>query len=268
MAAKPLVPWIGGKRKLAEHLLPLFPEHDCYVEPFCGGAALFFMKEPSRVEILNDINSELTNLYRIVKYHLEELYREFKWQLTSRDHYNRLKLQAPECLTDIQRAGRFLYLQKNAFGGQVEGQSFGISASSRPKFNLLTIEHDLEEAHFRLQNAYVENLAWDEVIKRYDRPDALFYCDPPYWGTAGYGVSFTFEHYERMAELAKSIQGKMIISINDHPAIRECFKDLPLIEVDYSYTCTAKSKPKKVIELIYCSDKDMITKKKGQSSWL
>ena len=74
---KPLIPWIGGKRKLAPFLLPLFPNHTnhtCYVEPFCGAAALFFMKEPSEVEVLNDINSDLVNLYRVVKYHLEELY--------------------------------------------------------------------------------------------------------------------------------------------------------------------------------------------------
>lgn len=75
--AKPIIPWIGGKRKLAKHILPLFPEHTCYVEPFCGAAALFFMKEPSKAEILNDINGDLVNLYRVVKYHLEPLFKEF-----------------------------------------------------------------------------------------------------------------------------------------------------------------------------------------------
>lgn len=75
--AKPIIPWIGGKRKLAKHILPLFPEHTCYVEPFCGAAALFFMKEPSKADILNDINGDLVNLYRVVKYHLEPLFKEF-----------------------------------------------------------------------------------------------------------------------------------------------------------------------------------------------
>lgn len=67
----PIIPWIGGKRRLAKHILPLFPEHGCYVEPFCGAAALYFLKERAKVEVLNDRNGELVNLYRVVKHHME-----------------------------------------------------------------------------------------------------------------------------------------------------------------------------------------------------
>jgi len=77
-AASPLVPWIGGKRRLAKHILPLFPEHTCYVEPFCGAAALFFLKEPTRVEVLNDANGDLVSLYRVVQHHLDEFVRQFR----------------------------------------------------------------------------------------------------------------------------------------------------------------------------------------------
>lgn len=69
--AKPLVPWIGGKRRLAKSIIPAFPEHSCYVEPFCGAAALFFLKEPVKAEVLNDVNSDLISLYRVVKHHLD-----------------------------------------------------------------------------------------------------------------------------------------------------------------------------------------------------
>ena len=65
--AKPIIAWMGGKRRLAKHILPLFPKHSCYIEPFAGGAALFFMKKPSEVEVLNDVNGELINMYRVVK---------------------------------------------------------------------------------------------------------------------------------------------------------------------------------------------------------
>lgn len=67
--ATPIVPWIGGKRRLAKHILPLFPEHACYVEPSCGVAALYFLKAPAKVEVINDINGELVNLCRIVRHH-------------------------------------------------------------------------------------------------------------------------------------------------------------------------------------------------------
>ncbi len=248
---KPIIPWIGGKRKLAQHILPLFPDHTCYVEPFCGAAALFFMKEPSEVEILNDINSDLVNLYRVVKYHLEELYKQFKWLLSSRQHWDWMQQTPPETLTDIQRAARFMYLQKQAFGGKVEGQSFGTTTTSRPRFNIFTLEQDLADAHYRLSNATVEHLSWEKIITKYDRPHTLFYCDPPYWETEGYGVGFGFEHYERMAELAKSIKGHMIISINDHPDIRAVFSDLPAIEIDYQYTVGGSGKPSDCVELVF-----------------
>jgi len=90
--SKPVIPWIGGKRRLAKHLFPLFPEHTCYVEPFCGAAALFFLKEPSKVEVVNDINAELINLYRVIQHHLEEFLRQFKWSLVSRQMFKWLQL--------------------------------------------------------------------------------------------------------------------------------------------------------------------------------
>ena len=74
----PIIPWMGGKRRLAKHLLPMFPEHSCYVELFSGGAALFFMRPtPAKVEVLNDINGQLINLYRVVQHHFDEFVRQF-----------------------------------------------------------------------------------------------------------------------------------------------------------------------------------------------
>lgn len=233
---KPFFPWIGGKRRLIKHILPLFPEHTTYVEPFCGGAALFFAKEPSQIEVINDINSELVNLYRVVKNHLDELVRQFRWDLVSREQFGWHKNQPTEQLTDIQRAARFFYLQRTAFGGKVEGQTFGAGATRAPRLNLLRLEEDLSAAHLRLCRAMVEHLPWADCIQRYDRPGTLFYCDPPYWGTTGYGVEFGLDNYSRMAELAKSIKGRMIISVNDIPEMRQVFADLTIKTVDITYT--------------------------------
>lgn len=249
----PIVPWIGGKRRLAKHILPLFPAHTCYVEPFCGAAALYFLKAPSKIEVINDINGELVNLYRVVKHHLEEFVRQFKWALVSRQIYKWLQDTPEETLTDIQRAARFYYLQKQAFGGKVADHTFGTSTTSAPRFNLLRIEEELSMAHLRLSRTLIEHLDWNQCIERYDRPHTLFYCDPPYWGTEGYGVEFGLENYDHMAELARSTKGKMIISVNDIPEMRQAFNGLNMQSVDISYNLKVTGKPSPKKELVICN---------------
>ena len=247
---KPFIPWMGGKRRLANHILPLFPEHTCYVEPFAGAAAMFFMKEPAKVEVVNDINGELVNLYRVVQHHLEEFIRQFKWALVSRDIYKWEQMKHPETLTDIQRAARFYYLQKLAFGGKVHGQTFGTATTAKPRLNLLRIEEDLSEAHLRLSRVQIEHLDWQKCIKKYDRKHSLFYLDPPYWDTAGYGNEFGIEQYTEMAEMAGKIKGKMIISVNNHPEMRKAFKGLKIKKVPIKYTVGGSQKSETVSELI------------------
>ncbi|EEW4294472.1 DNA adenine methylase [Escherichia coli] len=240
MNTLPVIPWIGGKRRLAKHILPLFPKHRCYVEPFCGAAALFFMKQPAQAEVLNDINGDVTNLYRVLQHHLEEFVRQFKWSLVSREMYRWLQITPEETLTDIQRAARFYYLQKLAFGGKVESRTFGTATTSPPRLNLLRMEEDLSAAHLRLARVCIENLDWADCIRRYDRPHTLFYCDPPYWKTEGYGVPFGLEQYQRMAELARTMQGRMIISVNDIPEMRDIFHGLTFSTVGIRYTVGGK----------------------------
>lgn len=246
MKASPIVPWIGGKSRLAKRLLALFPDHACYVEAFAGGAALFFRKEPVEAEVLNDINGDLVNLYRVVQHHLEEFVRMFRWSLVSREMYGWLNITRPETLTDVQRAARFYYLQRQGFGGKVEGRTFGTATTSPPKLNLLRIEEELSDAHLRLARTTIEHLPWADCIRRYDRPHTLFYCDPPYFGTEGYGVGFGLEQYDEMAELARTIQGKMIVSVNDIPAMRKAFKGLTIdtAEIRYSVGGAGRSKAK------------------------
>lgn len=129
--SQPIIPWIGGKRRLAPHILPLLEGHTCYVEPFCGAAAIFFLKRPSDVEVINDINGELVNLYRVIQHHLEEFVRQFKLALTSRRVFEWEQAKVPSTLTDIQRAARFYYLQRNCFGAKLEGQTFGYGTTAR-----------------------------------------------------------------------------------------------------------------------------------------
>lgn len=133
-----------------------------------------------------------------------------------------------ETLTDIQRAARFFYLQKNAFGGKVDNQTFGTATTSAPRLNLLRLEEDLSQAH----------------------EHTLFYCDPPYWSTEGYGVDFGIEQYTRMAELAKTIKGKMVISVNDIPEMRKAFAGLNMESLPITYTVGGGQRGCKTAELV------------------
>ncbi|GEA13747.1 DNA adenine methylase [Alteromonas sp. KUL49] len=244
MPVKPVIPWIGGKTKLLKHLLPLVPEHRTYVEPFCGGAAMLFAKEQSKVEVINDINGDLINLYRVVQNHLEEFVRLFKYALASRQVYEWEQLKAPETLTDIQRAARFFYLQKNSFGAKIEGQSFGVSKVSPPRFNILRIEETLSEAHLRLARVLIENICWKRCIEKYDSEESFIFCDPPYWQTEGYGVDFGWDNYEALLGNFKECRGKMLITLNDHPEIRTLFKGYVVDTKDIKYTVSGNKTPK------------------------
>lgn len=239
----PIIPWIGGKRRLARHILPLFPEHTCYVEPFAGGAALFFLKPPAKAEVLNDINGDLVNLYRVVQHHPDEFIRQFSWSLTSRQMFEWARNQAPSALTDIQRAARFYYLQRLGFGGKIESRTFGTATTAGPRINRQRIEENLSAAHQRLAQATIEHLPWQSCITRYDRPHTLFYLDPPYWDTEGYGVDFGLDNYCEMAALARSIKGRMVISVNDIPEMREAFAGLPMERLQIRYTVGGNAGP-------------------------
>jgi len=112
---------------------------------------------------------------------------------------------------------------------------------SPPRMNLLRIEEDLSAAHLRLARTVVEHLDWAECIKRYDREGTLFYLDPPYWGTAGYGCDFPLEEYYRMGELARTGQGQFVISVNDTPEMRDAFKGLTIQTTEIRYTVGQKA---------------------------
>ncbi|WP_236207872.1 DNA adenine methylase [Pseudomonas tohonis] len=235
---QPIIPWMGGKRRLADRLIPLFPPHECYVEVFAGGAALFFLRpQPAPVEVLNDINGDLVSLYRVVQNHVEEFVRQFKWALSSRQLFEWQKITRPETLTDIQRAARFFYLQHHAFGGKVSGQNFG-TATTGPAPNIMRIEENLSAAWQRLAGVYVENLSWLECAERYDRAHTFLYMDPPYWQTEGYGVDFPYDQYLAMADFMRRCKSKVMVSINDHPDIRVAFDGFHMERIDIRYSVT------------------------------
>ncbi|ENV08307.1 hypothetical protein F966_02981 [Acinetobacter higginsii] len=252
MKTNPIIPWMGGKRRLASQLIPLFPEHSCYVELFCGGAALYFLRdEPAKVEVINDLDGELINLYRVVQNHLEEFVKQFKWSLTSRQMFKWLKEAYVDGLTDIQRAARFYYLQQHAFGAKRHGQSFGTATTGKAP-NLLRIEESLSEAYIRMAGTFIENSSWVDCLKRYDRPHTFFYADPPYWKMTGYNVEFGLDQYQLLAEKMRTAQGKIMVSLNDHEEMREVFKDFRIktLNIKYCVGSPDKTRSKNSSEMV------------------
>ncbi|MRR15384.1 MAG: DNA adenine methylase [Deltaproteobacteria bacterium] len=244
--------YLGGKSLLANKIIPKMPEHTCYCEVFAGAAWLLFKKEESQVEIINDINTDLVTLYRVVKHHLEEFVRYLKWILVARDEFARFKIEAPEALTDVQRAVRFYYLLRAGYGGKAYKPSFNINTTRRSGFNLLRLEEELSAVHWRLSNVYIENKPYQKLIEQHDKAHTFFYLDPPYHGFEGcYGPGiFGREDFETLSAQLAGIRGKFIMSINDVPEIRGLFKAFKIETVKTSYTAAGGNKRKSVGELL------------------
>jgi DNA adenine methylase len=167
--------YIGGKNRLARKITALFPKHTTYVEPFAGGAQVFFHKSPSTVEVLNDLDGDIVNFFRVCQWHYEELLRYLRYLLVARRVFDLLRAQDPATLTDIQRAGRFFCLQKTSFGGLILRQNYHYHLANPPNYNPARIPEIIEKAHERLQRVQIESLPYEEVLAKYDRPTTLFY---------------------------------------------------------------------------------------------
>lgn len=187
----------------------------------------------------------------MIQNHLEEFIRYFKWSLISREEYERLQRVDETTLTDIQRAARFYYLVRNAFGAKIVSQCYGVANSSKPRLNLLRLEEDLSETHLRLSRVSIENLPYENLIKRYDGKDVFFYVDPPYWNCeSDYGKGlFNKDDFITLRNTLAECQGKWLVSINNVPEIRELFKGCEIKEVKTTYSIN-NGNTKPVTELL------------------
>jgi DNA adenine methylase len=233
--------YIGGKRSLAKRLIALFPKHTTYVEAFAGGAQVFFHKEPSRVEVLNDLDGEIVNFFRVCKEHHEELLRYFRFCLVSRKWFDLLKATDPATLTDVQRAARYLYLLKGSFASLIRHPNYHWHVVQPPGFNLERLPELFENAHKRLERVQIECLPYEEVLRRYDRPATLFYLDPPYFGRNLYRYNFTPADFEKLAERLGKLHGKFVLSLNDVPEVRNLFRRFFIQGVELAYTAQKRA---------------------------
>lgn len=242
-SATPVAPWRGGKKRLHALIIEKIEAipHKAYVEPFVGMGGVFLRRRfRPRLEVANDLNGEIVNLFRILQRHHQQLLDVMRFQVASRSDFERLRETDPKTLTELERAARFLYLQRLAFGGQVRGV-FGVAPEHAARFSLSRLEPILEAAHERLEAVVFECLDWANLIPRYDTPDTLFYLDPPYFGGENdYGKGlFDRSQYARMADVLGQIKGAFILSINDRPEIREMFGQFICEEVKLTYSISS-----------------------------
>lgn len=224
---KPVAPYIGGKRNLSRRLVEMIEAtpHDRYAEAFVGMGGVFLKRTSRpRFEVINDWSADVANLFRILREHYPQFMEVLRFQITTRVEFERLTRVDPDTLTDLQRAARFLYLQRVAFGGKVSGRHFGMD-TARARFNLSTLEPMLEDLHARLAGVVIERLPFDRFIARYDSPDTLTFCDPPYWACEDdYGPGmFAPTDHALLRDRLGAVQGRFILTINDVPEIRSLY---------------------------------------------
>lgn len=208
--------YYGGKQKLVSTILPLFPEHVLYNEPFCGGAALFFSKEPSEVEVLNDLNTELINLYQVMRQDFVSLQKKINITLHSRRQHKDASViyNNPHLFNSLDRAWAVWVLASQSFASIIDG-SWGYDKgknTTTKKIANKTIQFT-EEYAIRLQNVQIECADALYIIRSRDHEKAFHYCDPPYYNSdCGHYGGYSVHDFEQLLVTLGGIRGKFLLS--------------------------------------------------------
>ncbi|MGL6187077.1 MAG: DNA adenine methylase [Clostridium chrysemydis] len=239
---KPPISRMGGKSKLRKTIIEMIPKHTCYIELFFGAGWVYFGKEKSKVEVINDADRELINLFKMIKYHAPEIERLLEYEFSGRDIFEEYKNCQVEYLTEIHRAIRFLYLISQSFAAK--GNHYGYKVTSKPAPHIF-YKNELAEVRERMRNTFVENLSFEKIIDKYDRKESFFFCDPPYFETTGYCTEFSEEDHILLRDKLKNIKGKFLLTINDNPKVREWYKDFNIKEVEVHYSVSRSAEARK-----------------------
>lgn len=244
--------WVGGKTKLAKDIIDLIPqEHNIYIEVFGGAASVLYQKQPSKLEVLNDINGELINLHRAIRNNPQTLSMFLNDLFISREIFDDIRKRKIKPKNNIERAAFYYYQLTQSFGSK--GDNFAMAAKSgrKPK----NIYRDFKKISDRLKYVTIENMSFSKLIPLYDKEDAFFYIDPPYVSTESYYKNtggFGIKEHEQLAELLSKVKGKFLLSYNDSVIVRELYKDFNIRstkEIEYTLGKNMHGKNKSVREV-------------------
>ncbi len=223
------ISYYGGKQQMLRHILPIIPEHNLYCEPFCGGAAVFWGKPPSRVEVINDTNEELINFYRVLQLEFPKLQRMVKATLHSRKQHRKAweVYQKPEDHDPVTRAWAIFVLSSQGFGSQLAGSwgfdrkkgSVAIKVMNKKRQFTDALRERIERTQIDCQDAL-------KVIRSFDSPESFFYVDPPYPNTnQGHYGGYTMDNLESLLKVLSGIKGKFLLSNYPAALIEQYCKD-------------------------------------------
>lgn len=237
-----LIPWPGGKYYMTEQILPYFPEHNVYVEPFAGGAKVLFKKKRVPVEVINDLDGDLVNLFMVFKDKTQEFLERAQWLLVARDWFEHYKDTDPKNLDDVERAIRFWYLLKYSVNMNCSNYSMHRQKGRSINHALNTIRI----LHSRLNGVSVENRDFGEIIEYHDSAETFFFVDPPYlgYGKRLYKHSFGKKDFERLYTALSKVQGKWFMTHTDDQFIRDLFSEFFMVEETVHHSCKLKAERK------------------------
>jgi DNA adenine methylase len=236
--------WYGGKFSHLDWLLPLLPQTTHYCEPFAGSAAVLINREPSPIETYNDIDGEVVNFFRVLREQKNALIEAIGLTPFSREEFERAIFEPTEGLSDLERARRFYIRARQVRTGLAQKASSGRWAHCRLTSRAgmagavsrwLGSVEDLPEIAQRLLRVQIENDLAVNVIRRYDNPETLFYCDPPYPHSArgdsnAYGYEMSDDEHRGLARVLHEVEGKVALSGYHCDLMDELYDDWEYVE--------------------------------------
>jgi len=213
---KPPLTYYGGKQKMVKHILPLIPKHKLYCEPFFGSGAVFFAKEPSEIEVVNDINGEVINFYKVVRTKFNQLKKEINASLHSRKLHKKAGFiyRNPDMFSDVERAWAVFITSHQSYSS-ILGSTWACGkteSTTEKKFHnkKISLAQNLAK---RLESVQIECRDALEVIQTRDTKDSFFYLDPPYFNSdMGHYGGYKEEDFEKLLQLLSKIKGKFLLS--------------------------------------------------------
>lgn len=239
----PLFGRVGGKRLLKKKILPLFPkDYDTYIEPFFGAGSLYFLKKPSKKEIVNDLDSDIkTVLEGFKKYNYKEIEDKVRGKLTE-DEFYKIRDSSPKTKKD--KFFKTLILLTHSFLGQ----------KTHPQLKGKRRNPDYKDYKNRLKDTIILNQPYEKVIKDYDSKNSFFYLDPPYEESTEKKI---YKHgeidYKKLQKILSKLKGKFLMSINKSEYIEDLFKKFNIREIETKYSGKDKTKggqDRKIVELL------------------